>query len=722
MEIALSRRAKQSAQDTMIRFALFNASGFGLCGGPMVCLLALSYGAGDMQMGFLYAGIYLMNFTAMLVPSLFGGRETSSILKGSIWFRSIVTGLYPVLLLLSSANAKIWWIIIVYFLFLLGRGFSLSAFFPVYKSISSARDVAGFFGRIFSTFNMGILFASTLCFVVMQYLVPSVVWLNEEKAFVLLLFLGFVLNLCACLRLAALPPTGYLDEGTFASIGRACSRVFSDPVLRGVMVLSMVQTAQAISAAYMMSFLKNVMRMTSGYIFLLTVVGYLSGIGISQVIRIVGVRISSRAILLSTHVLLAIMGLVWAMVDRLGITSAGWFALLYGLSMLGLTASASVVFKLQTASLPKQNSMQVTIVIQIATTIAALLAIASNKLLPNVFVFIGEAIGHAYTPSFLLWSFLSLLIVVVSIVFLRNEEDERTSLAADLSTLSPSNLFNIFRAYRIGDDTRNLLTQHNMEGIMMQPTQSSRSMLVEWMMSADFRQRLSALRTLNHTQTPELFELVYTEAMDPDSPLRSEAITTLGLMGNPAAVNDLEVCLGDASSRIRAAAIKSLLRLGKNFDDEFILRQFESCSNNRQRLDILIGIAAVMRRELAFKVLALELKKHPAPSWSSTLFAYVAEIDNRRETMLEMLNEERKTAGSGIDYLLAEMEHDLPEYLSADEIRGLCAGGHYRELAERLQRYAPVRWLEIYDRTTALGCMLLWDLCAGRGAGDCGNA
>ena len=305
---------------------------------------------------------------------------------------------------------------------------------------------------------------------------------------------------------------------------------------------------------------------------------------------------------------------------------------------------------------------------------------------------------------------MSLLIVIISIVLLRSEDNQSTSLAGELSSLSPSNLFNIFRAYRIGDDTQNLLTQHNMEGVMMQPTHSSRSMLVEWMTSADFRQRLSALRTLNHTQTPELFGLVYAEAMDPDAPLRSDAITTLGLMGNPAAITDLETCLDDPSGRVRAAAVKSLLRLGKNLDDETILRQFTTCTNKRQQLDIIIGVTAVMRRELAGRILALELAKHPGPVWSTTLFAYVAEIDNRRETMIEMFNEERKAAGSGVEYLLAEMEHSLPQDLSADEIRCLCAGEHYHELAKRLRQNHPAGWLEIYDRTTALGCLLLWDL------------
>ncbi|MHC4887317.1 MAG: MFS transporter, partial [Planctomycetota bacterium] len=348
MELALSRRAKQKGQDSTALFQVFNSTGFGLTGASMVFLLALSYGASDLQMSLLYAGIYLMNFTALLVPLLLAGRETTSILKGSIWCRGLTTGLYPLVFFLPSTQAKVWAITAIYLAFLFCRGFSMSAFMPVYKGICSSRDLPSFFGRIFAVFNTGTLAVSTLSFLVLEYGVTHLDWLAEEHAFLILLLLGFVLNMGAGITINRLPATGYLDDGSAASMGKAFRDVFNKSELRSVALVSMLQTAMAIFATFMMSYLKNVALMSSGRIFLLTAIGLIAGILTGRLIKVVGVRITSRALLFSAHGLLLIMGLVWAFVDRLGIENTSGYALLQSISSIGLAGSASLIFQIQT--------------------------------------------------------------------------------------------------------------------------------------------------------------------------------------------------------------------------------------------------------------------------------------------------------------------------------------------------------------------------------------
>ncbi|MHC4887494.1 MAG: HEAT repeat domain-containing protein, partial [Planctomycetota bacterium] len=371
--------------------------------------------------------------------------------------------------------------------------------------------------------------------------------------------------------------------------------------------------------------------------------------------------------------------------------------------------SASLIFQIQTGSLPEKNSMLVNIVYQVATTLAAILAIGCTKILPALYAATGLPSGHPYMPIFLFWSVLSLIVIFVAALCLRS--DGEGGLLEDLSTLAPSNLFSIFRLHMNEEKKRPVfLNQHITEGIMMQPTQASRALLTEWMSSADLMQRLSALRTLNHTRTPELFEAVYDEVKSVDSPLRSEAISTLGFMGNHGAVELLHDCLDDPSVKIQAAALKSLFRLGESLPAETVLHHYSICTDNRMRLEILAGLTAGQERELLYRILGEELAKQPDPLWTQTLFAYTAEVDGKRETLLEMLNEEHRQHGEGLTYLLAEIETSLPEDVNPDALRCLFASDHYEELAARLKRHLDLGWLTLYDRTTALGGLFLWAL------------
>jgi hypothetical protein len=247
---------------------------------------------------------------------------------------------------------------------------------------------------------------------------------------------------------------------------------------------------------------------------------------------------------------------------------------------------------------------------------------------------------------------------------------------------------------------------------MLSPSQASREVLLESLSSADLARRYAALRTLPHTPHREAFGSVLAEAESVESPLRPEAISALGFLGNRYAVEALRGFLAEPLDRVRAAALKSLLRLRAAPPEAEILRLHQGLRDPRARLDVAVGLTVTGRRDLFLILLGRELAERPGPSWSRPLLVIAADLWDRRADLAELYDEERGERDAGLAYILADRgPAAAPAELEDDALRGLFAEEAYAELAERLRAAGPDQpWLQAYDRTTALGVLFLWTL------------
>ncbi|MCK6490809.1 MAG: hypothetical protein L6R48_21365, partial [Planctomycetes bacterium] len=103
----LPRPLQLAAQRRYQLMSLLNPLGANLTIGPVIALLALHYGASDVQMGLLYASVYLTGACAVLAPALFAGVDATRLTAGSWWARAVAGGLL-LLLPLVAAEARTW--------------------------------------------------------------------------------------------------------------------------------------------------------------------------------------------------------------------------------------------------------------------------------------------------------------------------------------------------------------------------------------------------------------------------------------------------------------------------------------------------------------------------------------------------------------------------------------------------------------------------------------
>ncbi|MFW5845243.1 MAG: hypothetical protein ACOCXJ_03360, partial [Planctomycetota bacterium] len=437
----LSRATQLRGQRRFVAAMYLNPMGAGLTIGPLIALLALHYGAGDLTLALLFAAPHLSGFAAVLGPRLLAGLDTSRIISG-VWLWRALVGLgYLLLPLIPTDEHKILLLLATCYGFMFLRAFGVTAFTPVLKALTRPGELTAFAAQTQVCWQVG-----TLGSTVLSYLVLSQVerWPTTEQAYLSLLAVGFVFNLGTGLLLRRLPPTGTMDGGGFRSVAWALRRVAGDASHRTVIWISIVQVVQMVAAGYQLAYLKNVLQLGDDTVFALTLGSVIAAVLSTRLLGMVGDSISRRALLVGTHTLLLLAGICWLLIDRLQPPVHGMAAGALFIAATALIANAAALQAgLATAQLPERHRMQISLVYQLGTVLGALLGIGlingAGSLLPN-------AATDGYVHSFLLLIACS---VSLCLLGLRVTGAGAEPLLRDLAQLTPANVIALLRLHRL---------------------------------------------------------------------------------------------------------------------------------------------------------------------------------------------------------------------------------------------------------------------------------
>lgn len=700
MILSLSRRVQRVAQKQLMQISFSNAMGFGFTTGQVIYLIALMYGAGDTQMGLLYAAPFVTTLAALFVPALLNGHETTAIWSRFWWFRTLFCLGYFGLPWMVFPNSRVWAFVILYYLFMTTRAFGMSGYFTVVRALAPPRENATLMARSLLAGQFGVLLAQTIAFAVLAVNAAG----SEGKNLFALVAVGLFFNAVTSWQIGRLPKTGYLEEGSMHGLARTAREILRRPDYREVALVTAFQAAMSVFAGYLISYLRNTAGFSGGEIFLFTVIGLLGAIFMSNLQRMIGGRIRARIVLLASHGALALLSLAWAFTKLHPAMATGrWEAcLLYGVTVLCLTASSTVALQLRTGRLPQHHSVEHSIVYDMAQVTGAVAAIilARFAVMP---VFAPASVLHPYSMTFLLWTLTCLAVCGLAT---RMRSDHHGGLLQEFSALLPSSIFTIIRAHRLDQDDNFIRRQLALEGLLQNPNQVSRELILENLRSPDVGIRGSCIRVLMGYPMEAALPALLDEAASPCSALRAEAITAIGFAGKPEAVPVLRAMWGQAPAEIRAVLLKTLLRLGEDPSEPSLREVWKECPPLR-RTDILIGLAVTHRTGLLLDLLAEALADRPDPYGSRSLFGIAAAAAGLRESMFEVFTEEDQNPGRGLDAILANVETPWPPGLSAEACRRDLDRNDYASLTARLRHLCNQPWVFAYDRPSALGTLFL---------------
>ena len=283
------------------------------------------------------------------------------------------------------------------------------------------------------------------------------------------------------------------------------------------------------------------------------------------------------------------------------------------------------------------------------------------------------------------------------------------TIKGELSSLSITNILDIFRYHRTSMIKEPSARRLKIDTLMQSASPISRKLVIEWLNSPDIEKRARAFRALMRHPYPEAFKAVLSEATNATSPLQTEAITTLGILKNKAAYTPLQNILESSNATTQTYIIKTLLRLDGDIDDNTIKNIYWDAAYPGNRLQILLGISETKRKELCINILTEELTKHPATAWTETLILYTAQAFNIKETLVDILKEEKAEPGAGLEYILEESDEDILAKLDTEAIKTAFNTKQYQDLYKTEKHPATDSILQYsFDSSSFLGLLLLW--------------
>lgn len=674
MIATLPRPVQRQAQARSLLVSSLNPLGASITFGQVMYLLALQYGASDTAMALLYASLNITGLLALFAPRLLAGQDTSTV-QARAWFARAILSLGLLALPLFASDAiKVWALVVLVYLMMGARTVGVLANVAVYKAICPPRDLAGFVGGVHARWNAGILITTALCFAVLtwQDLFPSPEW-----AYMALMAFGVAFNFATAGAMVGLPRTGTISGAGPLETLSALPATWRRPECREVIWLTFLQAPIGLAAAFQLNYLTSVLGMGAGTVFLLTLGGVLASILTSRVLSVVGGRISTRALWFGLHALLAAAALVWCGVETVPAASrTGVCAVMWVLSAAAIAGSTAIYASMLSERLPADDATRVSVIYQVVGVAATLFGLAALAVAKHAVAFLGLPWVHPYSHAFALWALFSAGVCVVSLRMAGG-----TAAVDLLAQLTPGNLSTIFRAHRLRTAERDFGPARALEReeLLAAGTPAGRDLVLETLRSPDPGHRLAALRAVRTAPFPAAGQPVADEAADAASPLRVEAVTTLGFIGCRDQLPLLRRLAADPDPWIAAASCKSMIRLGEAPVPPPGER-YAAAAGPRERHELLIALAVGGEAEELDRILDREQAQGAGRAWLDAVALYAAHARDGREVLHAILGAEDERPGAGLEEALALVaEHAGAE--AAESARQHAAAGAWAAAA-----------------------------------------
>ncbi len=695
----LSRSAQRAGLQLFRKVIIVNPLGAGFTIGPLLFLLALHYGASDTQMALLYASPFVMSFLAIFAPVWLRGMDTSRIFSRFWTIRAIISSGYILLPFISGTDLKTWLIILFCYGFTTSRALAITAWPSIARGFTNARELPKINADTHFFWHIGTLATGTASFLCLRW---KEAFPTEEWAFISLFMLGFISNMWSASISRKFPETGTLTNTSIAGLIKANTHTWKEKHLREVGIIVILQVIIAVLLGYFMSYLKIVRHFESDSIFFLTLAGTSAAILGTKALNIIGADVSSRVLLFGPHAILAVVCFTWACIDQIAPEYIDTtVCLLYLLGSMQISLMVTTRSAVAAIRLPKETQYETSIVFQVCGAVGSVIGIAIGTGFEHFDLPFIE--GHLYSDIFIIAGTLS---AIATLITLTMHSERNLTLRQDFAALAPTSLWTLLRLQRLhASEIPSLQAKvHSMESIMFSQNQMSREFILSSLKTPELLPRFAAYRALNANPFPEAYDIVCTEAQFTDSPVRGEAITSLGFIGNTNAIPLLYQWLEEPGYRLQSVCIKSLLRLGENISDEELVRRYTNLPASRMRLDMLYGCLSMDRQTALLQFLSYELEIHSQPVWSRSLFICLAQSYNQRSSMTDILTCEMEEKGTGLAIVLAEI-NDINSSLPTDDLRTAVE----TEQWPVIHQYCPLGYnITAHDRTSAIGIMALW--------------
>jgi len=548
----LSQQERERGRKHYFSFALFNGLGFGFLADTTIYLLAIHFGASNVQLGYISSLMYLSGVILVVTPRIVDGRNLIGVFFWA-WFLRGLVGLINALVLFASGQAAVAVVMASYTLFCLFRTVGVSLNNPVVQMLSTPSNLGNMLTHNTAYFNFGSIFGRIFSFVIV-----SIESFKGLAGLLILQAAGFVFNTVASLFIRKIPCREKVDIPPGQNVWAVLVRNVGNRGRFLSMLLYWNYLSLTVFIGFTIPLLKKVSGLPQNLVFLYTLVTATATTLSMYMTRPFIDRVRSRPFIVATCVCDVVFFAAWAFV--LPSTPVALLFVLGFVSMFTKGVNQSMIAKNMIFSTPPKEHVTYNSMINFVAGLFALLFGFAAGFAADAGESFRPSFANQYYLVFLTASALSLTSVFLSLLIVEKEDDDFPGAGGVFTSFE--NLKSLIDVHYL-DKTED---PDKRQTILMSLKYNSAPFALKEIRNI-LKNPLSSeteevLKSLFSKPRPKLLPAILDIANDPGSYHRATAVFALGAYPDRRVEERLVAFLDDPSPRIRSSAAKSLARIG----------------------------------------------------------------------------------------------------------------------------------------------------------------
>ena len=195
----LSQAEREEGLKTYQKQSFWNGLGINFLNTPIISLLAITFGASNLELGYISSVFHFAGIILIFVPRLLNGASIKTVLFIGWLIRGLICFLYGVLFFLEG-QAAVTWILVIYTLFAVARIIGVPMVQPIQRSLVGQSEE----GSVVLKIHMR-LAISQIISQVASFLFMSINFFSGLTGLVLLTWVGATNNTISCLYVRKFP-------------------------------------------------------------------------------------------------------------------------------------------------------------------------------------------------------------------------------------------------------------------------------------------------------------------------------------------------------------------------------------------------------------------------------------------------------------------------------------------------------------------------------------
>ncbi len=666
--------------------AFWNSIGFSFLSSTIIFLMAIHFGATNIQLGYISSVFHMAGLIALLVPSLFRGANLIKVFYYSWLARGSVCFLYGLVFFLQGQAAVIF-ILVIYTLFAVLRIAGVTVSQPIQKTLFRDADTGLSIVRLNIRRSIAQLISQLASFGLL-----SIPFFSSIFGLVLITFFGAASNTVAARYMKNVPSR----ETVEVRKGRHLFKVFVDAMRHREIALTQLTRWFGLSAVIILAltvpFLRKEVGLAPNMVFLYAVTGSAAAVLAGFLLRPFVDNIGGKPLLTMANLLLAGTAVLWALSGS-HLPPVLYFV--YGFfTYFFLQVRLMLSSKLMIQVVPERDRVSYTAVTNFASAALAFVVGMTGGVLLNAgesIVLLGELpFFHSFSLAFL----LSAVLAVLSLLFCLMLKDPGSLTVREAAEIffSTKNLRAFLDVYQLDSTDDPIKREVTLLSLEQSDTHIATSELRKQLRTPLSGEKERILRSLFAYPRRELLDDLLAEAEDVHSYNRRDAIFTLGAYPTRKVRSTLAGFLRDADSEVVSTTLKSLARIGagKYLPEARALLADESATP-RAKLDCIIAITRMQDNHRYLRDVFHMAHLNRSPRFQQLVYIICARRLGLQPPIAGYFQSENLERGQGFVELIEEARQLEPFNTSSDRLID-----HYNE-----RRHAAL-WAWCTDRVSAV--------------------